>query len=103
MTSRTGPIEGGWERNGGAIAQIWRVLHPIPRGKGVCCAESCLTLCDPVDCSLPGSSVHGIFQVRILEQIAISSSRGSSRARDGTRVSSIGRRILYHCATWEVL
>ena len=67
------------------------------------CAQSCLTLFDLMDCSLPGSSVHGIFQVRILEQIAISSSRGSSRARDGTRVSSIGRRILYHCATWEVL
>ena len=62
-------------------------------------AQLCLPLCDPVDCSLPGSSVHGIFQVRILERIAISSSTGSSRARGGTRVSSIGRRILYHCAT----
>ena len=42
------------------------------------CAQSCPALCDPMDCSLPGSSVHGIFQARILEQVAISSSRGSS-------------------------
>ena len=65
----------------------------------MCYAEWCLTLCDLEDCSLSGSSVHEVFQVRILERIAISFSRGSSRARDGTRVSSIGRRILYHCAS----
>ena len=41
-------------------------------------AQSCPTLCDPMDCSLPGSSVHGIFQVRVLEWVAISISRGSS-------------------------
>jgi len=41
-------------------------------------AQSCPTLCDPMNCSLPGSSVHGIFQARILEWVAISSSRGSS-------------------------
>ena len=40
--------------------------------------QSCLTLCDPMDCSLPGSSVHGIFQARVLEWVAISFSRGSS-------------------------
>ena len=44
----------------------------------VSAAQSCLTLCDPRDCSPPGSSVHGIFQARILEQVAISYSRGSS-------------------------
>ena len=56
--------------------------------------QSCLTLCDPMDCSLPGSSVHGIFQARILEWVAISFSRGSSRPRDWTRVSRIvGRRF----------
>ena len=55
--------------------------------------QSCLTLCDPVDCSLPGSSVHGILQKRILEWVAISFSRGSSRPRDRTWVSRIaGRR-----------
>ena len=41
-------------------------------------AQSCLALCNPMDCSLPGSSVHGIFQARILEWVVISSSRGSS-------------------------
>ena len=44
-------------------------------------AQSCLTICDPMDYSLPGSSVHGVFQARILEWIAISFSRGSSQPR----------------------
>ena len=44
-------------------------------------ARSCPTLCDPVDCSLPGSSVHGIFRARVLKWVAISFSRGSSRPR----------------------
>ena len=57
-------------------------------------AQSCLTLCDPMGCSLPGSSVHGIFQAIVLEWIAISFSRGSSQPRDWTRVSRIpGRRF----------
>ena len=42
------------------------------------CAQSCPTLCSPIDCSLPGFSVHGVFQARILEWVAISFSRGSS-------------------------
>ena len=45
-------------------------------------AQSCPTLCDPMDCSLPGFSVHGIFQARILEWVAISFSRRSSQPRD---------------------
>ena len=45
-------------------------------------AQLCPTLCDPMDCSLPGSSIHGIFQARILEWVPISSSRGSSQPRD---------------------
>ena len=44
-------------------------------------AQSCLTLCDPMNCSPPGSSVHGMLQVRILEQVAIPFSRGSSQHR----------------------
>ena len=52
-------------------------------------AQSCLTLCDPMDCCLSGSSVHGIFQAIVLEWIAIFFSRGSSRPRDGTQVSRI--------------
>ena len=47
-------------------------------------AQSHPTLCDPMDCSLPGSSVHGIFQARVLEWVAISSSWGSSQPRDRT-------------------
>ena len=55
-------------------------------------AQSCPTLCDPMDCSLPGSSVHGIFQARVLEWVAISFSRGSSPPRDRTRNShTVGR------------
>ena len=55
--------------------------------------QSCLTLCDPIDCSSPGSSVHGILQARILGWV------GSSRPRDGTgvsHVSCIDRWVLYH-------
>ena len=56
-----------------------------------------LTLCDPMDCRLPGSSVHGILQARILEWVALPSSRGSSWPRDRTHisyVSCIGRQVL---------
>ena len=54
--------------------------------KYCCCvvAQLCLTICDPVDCSLPGSSAHGILQARTLEWVAISSSRGSSLPKDQT-------------------
>ena len=55
-------------------------------------AQSCPTLCNPMDCSLPGFSVHGIFQARVLEWVAISFSRGSSRPRDQTQVSLIAGR-----------
>ena len=54
--------------------------------------QSCPTLCDPMGCSLPGSSVHGIFQATVLEWIAISFSRGSSQSRDRTQVSRIAGR-----------
>ena len=57
-------------------------------------AQSCPTLCDPMDCSPPGSSLHGILQARVLEGVAISFSRGASPPRDGARVSCIpGRRF----------
>ena len=51
--------------------------------------QSGLTFCDPVDCSPPGSSVHGILQARILKRVAMPSSRGSSQLRDQTQVSHI--------------
>ena len=67
----------------------------------LCCAksiESCLTLCNPMECSLPGSSVHGILQAGILGWVAISFSRESSQLRDQTCISysfCIGRWVLY--------
>ena len=57
----------------------------------------------PHGCCLPGSSVYGISQARILEWVAIPFSRGSSQPRDRTHVSFIGRRILHHWATREAL
>ena len=67
--------------------------------KMLCSAQSCLTLCDPLDCSPPGSSVHGIFQARIQEWILLQGiflTQGLDSC-----VSCIGRQILYHCITWE--
>ena len=66
-------------------------------------AQSCPTLCDPVDCSPTGSSVHGILQARILEWVEISFSRGSSWARDRTRVSHTVGRCFTFRATREAL
>ena len=65
-------------------------------------AQSCPTLCDPVDCSLLGSSVHGIFRAIVLEWIAISFSRGSSQPRDRTWVSRIVDRRFTIWVTGEV-
>ena len=62
-------------------------------------AQSCPTLWDPMDCSLPGSSVHGILQARILEWVGAPFSRGSSRPRDRTWVSHIAGRFFTIWAT----
>ena len=62
-------------------------------------AQSCLTLCDPVDCSPPGSSVHGILQARMLEWVAIPFSRASYRPRDQILVSHITGRFFTTGAT----
>ena len=64
-------------------------------------AQSCPTLCDPMDCSLPSSSVHGILQARVLEWGAISFPRGSSWPRDWTQVSCIPSRFFTIWATRE--
>ena len=58
-------------------------------------AQSSPTLYDPTDCSLPGSSVHGILQARILQWVAMPSSRGSSQPRDWTPVSCIASEFFY--------
>ena len=63
------------------------------------CTRSCPTHCHPMNCSPPGSSVHGVFQAIILEQVAISYSKGSSPPRYRICVSCIScivRRFLYH-------
>ena len=65
-----------WE--GGIISALLRVKVKI--------AQSCPTLCDPMDCSLPGSSVHGILQARILGWVTVCFSRGSSQPRDQTQI-----------------
>ena len=106
--------ESSWPRNRGFISCIlycWATreassicLHPCIHAYTVyvcSVSQSCLTFCDPLDCSPPGSSARGIFQARILECIAISPSRGSSRHRDRTRVLLHCRQILYHWAIRE--
>ena len=85
--------------------QTYFLSHPLyqqVKSKVVSKAQSCLTLCDPMDCSLPGSSVHGIFQAIVLEWIAISFSRGSSQPRNRTRVSRIVDKRFTVWATREV-
>ena len=88
---------------------IWKkpedtlLLWAIPEGQLQCPLSSgtgsaqllqlCSTLCDPMNCSPPGSSVHGIFQARILEWVSISYSRGSSWLRDWTCISCIAGRF----------
>ena len=65
--------------------------------------QLCLTLCNPMDCSPEGFSVHGIFEATILEWVVISFPRRSSWPSDWTCVSCIGRQILYHQATCEAI
>ena len=65
--------------------------------------SSHVRLCDPMNCRLPGSSVHGIFQARVLEWVAISFSRGSFWPRDWTWVSCIAGRFFTYWATREAI
>ena len=81
----------------------------IPLCVCVLVAQSCLTLCNPPDCSLPGFSVHGILQARILEWIAIPFSRGTSHPRNRTLVScmagrffTIWAKVNLHFQSWFV-
>ena len=77
-------------------------LNIIERKKESEVAQLCPTLCDPMDCKLPRSSVHEIFQTRVLEWVAISFSRESSQTRDWTQVSHIVGRRFTIWATREV-
>ena len=78
------------------VASVSVHAHSVP--------QLCLTLCNLMDYSPPGSSVHGIFQARILEWVAIPFSGEPSQPRDQTHISCISctsRQIPYHWATWE--
>ena len=74
------------------IGPCLQILSNSGKGSVSEVTQLCPTLCDPVDSSPPGSSVHGILQARILEWVAISFSRGSSQPRDQTQVSRIAGR-----------
>ena len=65
------------------------------------CSVSLVWLFKPMDYNPSGSFAHGIFQARILERVAMPSSRGSSQPKHGTHISCIGKQILYHCTSWE--
>ena len=91
--------------NAGFLSSVFAVCGSIPTQCSMCVGVCELShfsrvwLCDPVDCSPPGSSMHGILRARIPECIAIPSSRGSSRPKDRALVSylsCIGRQDLYH-------
>ena len=66
------------------------------------CAQPCLTLCNPLGCSLPGSSIHGIFQARILEWVAMPSFRGSSWRRDWTHISCVSCIVGRFFTHWAI-
>ena len=75
-----------------SMNSLWNILWAMS-------IQSCPTLCNPMDCSPPGSSIHGVLQARILEWVTMFSSRGSSQPRDPTcfsYVSCTGRQVLYH-------
>ena len=76
--------------------KIFWPIHKVDRSVLCVCAQllqSCLTLCDPMDCSLPDSSAHGILQARILEWVAMTFSRGFSQLKDWTCVSYTAGRF----------
>ena len=73
--------------------ELHRIVHNCPKKKERKKKKSCLTLCNPMNCSLPGYSVHGIVQSRILEWADIPFSRGSFQPRDRTQISCITARF----------
>ena len=84
-----------------AASQIWPWANPCIHGSNLrsykeLAAQSCPTACNPMDCSPPGSSVHGLLQARILEWVAIPFFRGSAQPRGWIWVFCIASRFLYH-------
>ena len=101
---RINRINSNCSKNDGLILKTFKVTLYTSIKTCAKLLQLCLTLCNSMDCSPPGSSVHGILQARILEWVAVVSSRGPSPPRDQTHVSCvscIGRRVLYHQPTWE--
>ena len=100
----------GWQKNlgdrGGHIHTLVQTGRGKEDGRGniywspecteVLVTQLCPALCDPMDCSLPGSSVHGILQARALEWVATPFSRGSSQPGDWTQVTCIASRFFHH-------
>ena len=93
--------------------QTWFILHTCMHVQSF---QSCLTLCEPMDCSPPGSSVHGILQAGILEWVAMPSSKGSSQPRARTHISYVsctgrqffttfgeGENVYWGLTLWEKL
>ena len=122
MKTRVGPCGGTeWQRQTYSVFLHWflrwfrkkkRFVHQIQNSMDIIfcvCAKSlqlCPTLCNPMDCSLPGSSVHGILQARILERVSISFSRGSSQPRNWTpSLMSPALAVWFFTTsgTWEAL
>ena len=86
----------------GRITECVHAQWGVQCGSVLCLVtQSCLTLCDPMDYSQPGSSVHGILQARIPEWVAITSSWGSSQPRDWTQVFGIAGRFFTIWVTRE--
>ena len=85
------------------VRNVLRSLVKFPKESIVKLTLSHVWLCDPMNCSLRGSSIHGIFQARILEWVAISFSRGFSQPRDRTQVSHIAGRCFTIWVTREAL
>ena len=95
------------------ITSVLVLIYPSFEHHGLACCfccclvtRSCLTLSDPMNCSPPVSSVHGTFQAKILEQVAIIFSRGSSWPRDQTHISWVSctaKRILHHWGNINIL
>ena len=98
--------QGWWAENqsharSSASQSLYTQTQPLPSEQTAYALsrQSCLTLCDPMVCSPPGASVHGILQARIVEGVAMPFSRGFSRPRNRTRISCVsctGRLVLYH-------
>ena len=90
-----GKVHGTW-RFGDLVSILWGIypeVQLVDHKVKVLVAQSCLRLCNSMDCSPPGSSVHGIVQARILAWLAIPFSRGSSQPRDLTGLSHIAGRF----------